>query len=416
MLSGCAGVVLVGAGVGAGAFSYVAGSLARVYEADYQASVRASTKVMQQLNFKQKEESADGLKTTIAGSFNADTPITIEVVYVDPGWTQIGVRTGYIGSNNLEISQQMHTDIAKELKRLKAPTMQATSQMEVEKPRTLRATSQKKVILAEGEPGASEETEDPSQSPQKTTPTSAAGINEALRLSVDRQEQQALSQPEKRQDESEQRTADAHIDEPDAFPALSETVSAPMKSGTGDTQEISEQQEEQVLADTEKQQDKTKELTSATQVNEPDALSPLPETVSAPMESDREDTQELKEQPEKLALANTESKNKTFIYDPESALTIHSGSYDALDEVISYLAQNPSAHVDICAYTKAAGNVSRNLSLSQKRVFEIRNYLILNGISEERITAEELGENNFLESNQTEQLGSLNYPVVMTIR
>lgn len=414
MLSGCAGVVLVGAG--AGAFSYVAGSLARVYEADYQASVKASTKVMQQLNFKQKEESAEGLKTTIEGSFNPDTPMTIEVVYVDPGWTQIGVRTGYIGSNNLEISKQVHTDIAEELKRLKTRTMPATSQMENETPRTLRATSQKKVILAEDKPRALKEPDAPSPAPQKTNPTSAAGINETPQSSVDRQEQQALSQPEKRQDETEQHTAAAQVNEPDVLNSLPETVSTPLESDTDNTQELKEQTDKLALANADKQQGKKEELTSAAQVNEPDVLNPLPETVSTPLESDSDDTQGLKQQSEKRAVAKTESKNKTFVYDPESELTIHSGSYGELDEVISYLAQNPSARVDICAYTKAAGDVSRNLSLSQKRVFEIRNYLILNGISEERITAEELGENNFLENNHAEKLGSLNYPVVMTIK
>ena len=52
LLSGCAGVFLVGAGVGAGAFSYIAGNLTRVYEAEYQQSIKASTNAMEQFNFK----------------------------------------------------------------------------------------------------------------------------------------------------------------------------------------------------------------------------------------------------------------------------------------------------------------------------------------------------------------------------
>ncbi len=87
LLSGCAGVFLVGAGIGAGAFSYIAGNLTRVYEADYHQSIKASIKVVEQLNFKQKEETVDELKTIIEGHLNYDTPVTIEVVFVEPGST-----------------------------------------------------------------------------------------------------------------------------------------------------------------------------------------------------------------------------------------------------------------------------------------------------------------------------------------
>ena len=104
LLPGCAGVFLVGAGVGAGAFSYIAGNLTRVYEADYQQSIKASINMMEQHNFKRKEESEDELKTIIEGYLNYDTPVTIEVVYVAAGWTQISVRIGYVGVNNLEMS------------------------------------------------------------------------------------------------------------------------------------------------------------------------------------------------------------------------------------------------------------------------------------------------------------------------
>ena len=343
--------MLVGAGVGVGAFSYVAGSLARVYEAEYQPSVRASTNVMKQLDFKRKEESPDGLKTIIEGYLDRDTPVTIEVVYVDPGWTQIGVRTGYVGSNSLEISKQVHTDIAKELKRLKPP-------------RTLRATSHKKKVKPKAsEPSVSQALNDSPPPPQKHITTSTADTIEDTQSSIDRQENQALTHTENRQDKTEQYTSIAYNNVPDVLPPSSETVSVPMEGATEDTQEMRERQEKQALPHTE-----------------------------------------------------SKSKYKTFIYDPESELTIHSGSYGALDDVLSYLDENPSASVDIRAYINATGNIAKNLNLSRKRVFEIRNYLILNGISEERITAQELGENNFLESNHSEQLGSLKHPVEMTIR
>ena len=317
-----------------------AGTLTRGYEAEYQSSIMASTSVMEQLNFKQKEVSADGLKTTIEGYLNLDTPITIEVVFVASGWTQIDVRTGYVGIKNLEISKRVHSDIAKELKRLK--------------PRTLKATDQKKKIKpTESKQRISQEHNEPLPSPKKSITTSATGINEDTKSFIDRQE---------------------------------------------------------------KQPDKTEQHTSKASENEPVVQSPLTETVSAPMENNTDDTQQMRRPQEKQTLSHTESDNKTFTYEPKSELTIHSGSYGTINDVISYLEKNPSARVEIRAYTDSKRNIARNISLSRKRVSEIRNYLILNGISAERITAPGLKENNFPESNRTEPLGSLNHPVEMTIR
>lgn len=144
--------------------------------------------------------------------------------------------------------------------------------------------------------------------------------------------------------------------------------------------------------------------------------SPMSETVSVPMEGDIDDIQEMSGQQEKQALFPTESKNKTFTYYPKSALTIYSGSYGALQDVISYLDKNPSARVDIRAYTDSSSNVARNLVLSRKRVIDIRNYLTLHDIPDEIITAEVLGATNLLESNQTEGIRPLNHRVEITIR
>ena len=134
------------------------------------------------------------------------------------------------------------------------------------------------------------------------------------------------------------------------------------------------------------------------------------------MESDIDDIQEMSGQQEKQAPFPTESKNKTFTYYPKSALTIYSGPYGALHDVISYLDKNPSARVDIRAYTDSSSNIARNLVLSRKRVIDIRNYLILHDISDEIITVEVLGATNLLESNQTEGIRPLNHRVEITIR
>ena len=357
LLTGCAGAFLVGAGVSAGAFSYFTGKLTRYYETDYQKSITASLNVIKQHNFKRKEEFADDQKTIIEGYIYFDTPVTIEVVYVEDERTQIGVRTGYVGVDNLEISEQVHADILEELTKLEPATIKARSE-----PLTIKATSKKqKYEIADERARASE-------------------------------------------------------NEREVSPPMSETSSASMEFDTDGTQEIEESQEEQDPGPTEEEQDETSDDTAKNSEDERELSPPMSETGSVSVEHDTDDTQEMKEPQEEKDPGPTESKNKTFIYYPESALTIHSGSYGALDDVISALHENPSAKVDIRGYTASSGNITKNLALSRKRVSEIRNYLILHDISEERISALELGASNLLESDKTEQNRSQNHRVDITIR
>ncbi len=357
MLSGCAGVFLVGAGVGAGAFSYIAGNLSRVYEADYQNSVQASLNVVEQLNLKRKEESTEELKTIIEGYIYHDTPVTIQVVYVDAASTQISVRTGYVGVDNLEISEQVHADIAEEFKRLKPTTIRAASKKKkkpLDRPR-LKATAKKQY--------------------HKTAEDDKAIVSE---------------------NES-------------AVPPVSEIVSAPMESDRDAPADIKVWQQEQTLPPTELQQDKIADDKAKVSESE-SAAPPMPEIASAPMESDRDDPEDLQGRQEGQTLSPTLSDNKSFVFYPESALTIHSGANGALDDVISFLGQNPPARVDIRAYTDSSGNLARNLALSQKRVSEIRNFLILHDVSDEIITAQIIETKDIIENNRGRRTEPSNSP------
>jgi outer membrane protein OmpA-like peptidoglycan-associated protein len=139
-------------------------------------------------------------------------------------------------------------------------------------------------------------------------------------------------------------------------------------------------------------------------------------TVADYRKSHIEDTQEKIERQDKVPQSYTESRTKTFIYYPKSASTIHSGSYEVLDDVISHLDSNPSAIVDIRTYTDSSDDTASNLALSRQRVSDIRNYLILHGISEENITAQLEEATESTERGRTERLKSLNALVEITIR
>ena len=174
-------------------------------------------------------------------------------------------------------------------------------------------------------------------------------------------------------------------------------------------------QQEQTLPPTELQQDKIADDKAKVSESE-SAAPPMPEIASAPMESDRDDPEDLQGRQEGQTLSPTPRENKSFVFYPKSELTIHSGSNGALGDVISFLDENPPASVDIRAYTVSSDNFARNLALSQKRVSEIRNYLILHDISDEIITAQILDETNFIENNRSEAQSPLTHRVEITIR
>ncbi len=412
LLTGCAGAFLVGAGVSAGAFSYITGKLTRQYETDYQRSITASLNVIKQHNFKRKEEFADDQKTIIEGYIYFDTPVTIEVVYVEDERTQIGVRTGYVGVDNLEISEQVHADILEELTKLEPATTKARSE-----PLTIKATSKKKKYeITDERARASENEREVSPPISETSSASMEFDTDGTQEIEEPQEEKDPGPTEEEQDETSEDTAKDSENVSKASPPISKPGSVSVEHDTVGTGEIEEPQEEKDPGPTEDQRDNTADDTAKDSEKEHKLSPPLSETGSVSVEHDTDDTQEIEEPQEEQDPSPTESKNKTFIYYPESALTIHSGSYGALDDVISDLHENPSAKVDIRGYTASSGNITKNLALSRKRVSEIRNYLILHDISEERISALELGATNLLESDKTEQDRSQNHRVDITIR
>ena len=113
--TGCIALV-VGAGAGAGTFAYVDGQLSRTYQADYQTTYRACKGILADLKQPVLEEKTDGIQTTIRSQRFDETPMTITIRIIDPEWTEVTVRTGYIGVWKKEISKQFHEFLAERLK------------------------------------------------------------------------------------------------------------------------------------------------------------------------------------------------------------------------------------------------------------------------------------------------------------
>ena len=114
MVSGCAAVV-VATGAGAGAYTYVNGELARAYPAAYIRTMEACTQILNDLKMPIKEQTSDGVQTTIATERQDGTPMALKIKIIGLDVTEVSVRTGVVGYWNRDLSQQFQEFISQRL-------------------------------------------------------------------------------------------------------------------------------------------------------------------------------------------------------------------------------------------------------------------------------------------------------------
>ncbi len=114
LLTGCVAVV-VGAGAGAGTFAYAEGALKRSYEADYEKTYQVCIGLLKDLDQPILKETTDGVHTIIDTERSDKTPMTIKVTILEPGRTEVSVRTGTVGLWKKDISEQYHKFIEERL-------------------------------------------------------------------------------------------------------------------------------------------------------------------------------------------------------------------------------------------------------------------------------------------------------------
>jgi outer membrane protein OmpA-like peptidoglycan-associated protein len=90
-------------------------------------------------------------------------------------------------------------------------------------------------------------------------------------------------------------------------------------------------------------------------------------------------------------------------------------SFVELDRVIKFLNDNPGIKIEISAHTDSRGSDEYNLTLSQKRAESVVNYIILNGIDQNRLTAAGYGEKFPVADNSTAEGMAKNRRVEMKI-
>jgi outer membrane protein OmpA-like peptidoglycan-associated protein len=81
--------------------------------------------------------------------------------------------------------------------------------------------------------------------------------------------------------------------------------------------------------------------------------------------------------------------------------TLNDDSYTVLDQLVAYLTRRQEDKVEISGYTDNVGKAADNQILSQNRANTVRAYLLMKGISPDRVTAVGYGMSNPIDDNST---------------
>ncbi len=90
-------------------------------------------------------------------------------------------------------------------------------------------------------------------------------------------------------------------------------------------------------------------------------------------------------------------------------------SSNALQALLKAMEDNPNLFIEIIGYTDNIGNEEKNILLSENRAIAVANYLIENGISEQRIKKAGFGSSNPISDNITEAGRALNRRIEIKI-
>ena len=115
LLTGGCAALLVGAGTGAGVYSYIEGELRRAYPAACSSALAATEQALADLKIRVESKTADGVTTLLRAKRADGTPVILKVTRVSPRITEIGVRSGVVGLWDKNVSELIHATIAQRL-------------------------------------------------------------------------------------------------------------------------------------------------------------------------------------------------------------------------------------------------------------------------------------------------------------
>lgn len=118
----------------------------------------------------------------------------------------------------------------------------------------------------------------------------------------------------------------------------------------------------------------------------------------------------------KKAVIEKVNKAAQNIYFQTNSSRLLPKSYGSLKEVVQILSDNPSYMIDINGHTDNTGSDELNQKLSESRANSVKQYLLENGIGENRITATGYGESKPIADNKTAAGRAMNRRVEINLR
>jgi OmpA-OmpF porin, OOP family len=94
------------------------------------------------------------------------------------------------------------------------------------------------------------------------------------------------------------------------------------------------------------------------------------------------------------------SSEVTFAFD---SAEIRPGAHQTLQDVATTLRDNPDLRVRIEGHTDSVGSPQYNVGLSQRRADSVRDFLVSQGIAEDRMTTRGYGEERPVATNETDE-------------
>jgi len=109
-MTGCAALI-VGAGAGAGVYTWVKGELIRSYAKDFDQTEKAVVKSLEYLKITIEEKNQTGSETTLKARQSDGLPVTVTVRTVRYDMTEVAVRCGYVGYWDRKNAELIHATI-----------------------------------------------------------------------------------------------------------------------------------------------------------------------------------------------------------------------------------------------------------------------------------------------------------------
>jgi len=109
-IGGCAAIV-VGAGAGAGVYTWVKGELIRSYAKDFAHTENATLQSLDYLKIIIDEKAQAGSETTIKARQSDGSPVTVNIRTIRYDMTEVAVRCGYVGYWDKKNAELIHATI-----------------------------------------------------------------------------------------------------------------------------------------------------------------------------------------------------------------------------------------------------------------------------------------------------------------